>query len=361
MELFRYAQFFVRHAVLILLTVAITAGVAAAAVAAQPDSFRASSSVLLSLRDTRNLTEYDFDQFYVLQASELYASNIVSWLNSNDVNENIRNQANATEGRLRGKKNGGTIELVATASSGDQTSSLLATANRLIGDRTRALSQGSNRASFEAVPSNLGVKTIEPNPLRAGGVGALAGLILGLAFGLLSDATRRRVRGRDDLPHAMSDHVVVRRSKRIEDGVESYRELRERLGLTSGVILVADFSKRGGQAAAGLASAFHENDQKVTIIETNEAGAAAAWLSSGRSIKTIARGKGSLTTEHAQATLPKSKGLTVINAGPARADLLIWQRYADTMTVVVDRNQTTLSDLRWLSRNVADSVTVYLG
>lgn len=190
MELKHYFKFFARYAWLILGIGVLTAFVSVVAVTAQPDKHQQNSSLLLSLRDGKTLTDYDYDQFYTLQAADLYASNIVSWMNSVEVNESIRQQAASPDGRIRGKRTGGTIELTATAPDPTQASALISAATALITDRTKTLAAGENRSSFEVVARPLGNELVESNAVQAGLAGLLAGLLFGVAAGLLWQAVR---------------------------------------------------------------------------------------------------------------------------------------------------------------------------
>ena len=177
---------------MIVLIGILTAAAAGLATAAQPAKYQQNSSLLLSLRDSKTLADYDFDQFYTLQAADLYASNIVSWMNSAEVNETIRNQAGSEEGRIRAKRTGGTVELTGVATSAQSATALVNSATALITDRTKTLSAGANRASFEIVPRPLGAEIVRPRLVQGGIAGLLAGLLLGFAVALVRQAGAKR-------------------------------------------------------------------------------------------------------------------------------------------------------------------------
>lgn len=190
MELIQYARFLARHFLLILAAGIITALVAGIAVANQPTKYESNASLLLARGSAPAITDYDYDQFYLLQATELYAGNIVSWMNSADVSKSIRTQAGVPEGQIRGKKSGGTIELSGTADTSAQAQSLVQAATRFVTDRTKTLSQGNNRAGFDITVTPLGDHPVKPSPLRSGLIGLVAGLLLGIIFALISQAAR---------------------------------------------------------------------------------------------------------------------------------------------------------------------------
>ena len=192
MELAHYGRWLKRHLGLILGTAVLVTVVAGAVSAMQKDYTEATGSVLLKVRDTRPLADYDYDQFYVVQATDQYASNVVSWLNSAQIRADIRRAADVPNGHIIGKKNGGTIELATTAAQPEQAAKLVKAAGTLIKDRTAQLAPGPSRSAFEATPTVPAIQTVKPTPVRDAGVGFAAGLVLGLVFALLAEAARPR-------------------------------------------------------------------------------------------------------------------------------------------------------------------------
>jgi capsular polysaccharide biosynthesis protein len=192
MELSRYGRFLKRHLGLIIGTAVLVGLVAGGVSAMQKNHAEATASVLLKVKDNRQLADYDYDQFYVVQATDQYASNVVSWLNSAQVRDDIRRAASVSKGRITGKKNGGTIELTTTAAQSDQAAALARSATTLIAERTTQLSPGPSRSSFEASPTAPAVETVKPTPARDAAIGFVAGLVLGLVFALLAEAARPR-------------------------------------------------------------------------------------------------------------------------------------------------------------------------
>ena len=195
MELKRYGHFLRRHAVLVLSVALLVALVAAGLVSRQDRFQQATGAVLLKITDPRPVTDYDYDQFYALQATEVYSTNVLAWLNSGDVNDSIRRNAGATEGTLRGRKTGGTIELTGNAPTKPQAEALVKSGAQLIEERTAQLRQ-STRSSFTTIPTAITTREVEPNPLRAGAIGFLAGLIFGLSVALVREGLRPAPRRR---------------------------------------------------------------------------------------------------------------------------------------------------------------------
>lgn len=192
MELAHYGRWLKRHLGLIIGTAVLVAVIAGGVSAMQKNHAEATGSVLLKVKDSRPLTDYDYDQFYVVQATDQYASNVVSWLNSAQVRDDIRRAAGVSKGRITGKKNGGTIELTTTADRSEQAAALTRAAGALIANRTAQLAPGPSRSAFEAAPTAPAVQTVKPAPARDAAIGFVAGLILGLVFALLAEAARPR-------------------------------------------------------------------------------------------------------------------------------------------------------------------------
>lgn len=195
MELSHYGRFFTRHLALILGTAVLVAVVAGVVSAVQKVQFQAAGSVLVRVQDSRPLADYDYDQFYATQASELYASNIVSWLNSGQVKDDIKRDANIGKARIVGKKNGGTVELTVTAPTSADAQAGIRSANELIARRTSQIVPGPSRSSLQTVANPTSVQERKPQPVRDAAIGFVAGLILGLALALIAEAvspSRRR-------------------------------------------------------------------------------------------------------------------------------------------------------------------------
>lgn len=190
MELRYYVEFLRRQTALIVGVALITGAVAAGSVATQQTKYQAKTSLLFSRGPGPALTDYDYDQFYLFQATEFYASNVVSWMNGADVRESIADQSGVADGRINARKSGGTIELTATAKTPEQAQAMANTAARFVADRTKTLSAGNNRAGLETTISPLGEQTVKPPVWR----GAVSGLLAGLIFGLVLAIARESLR-----------------------------------------------------------------------------------------------------------------------------------------------------------------------
>lgn len=193
MELIYYARFLRRHLMTILGVMILTALVTGLAVARQPVRYQADGSVLFRLTDPRVITDYDYDQFYALQSTELFSGNIATWLNSAEAKQVIHDQAKAGSGdTIRAKKNGGAVDLRGTAGTQERATAVVAVTDEKISERVKLLSQGNTRSSFVALPAQTTVTAIHPQPLRAAGIGAASGLLLGLVLALLAEASGSR-------------------------------------------------------------------------------------------------------------------------------------------------------------------------
>lgn len=356
MELTRYARFLRRNAPLIIGTGILLALVAGLMGANEKPLYRASTSLILSLKDPRTPATYDYDQFYVLQTQELYSANIVAWLNSSDVSEDINAQANVSDGRVRGRKNGGTIELNATAPSAKGAADLIDAATKLITDRTKTITQGANRASFEVVPGSTLTKTMPASPLASSAVGLLSGLLLGLLAALLREGLRRRVRGTDEVTE-LFPHLTRVSQTGPGDALSGYRELREELDDSSGVIVVCDLTGSPGRVGAGLAEAMAETGAAVTLIRDHPEAGSLPPTSRGVTTREIT--ESNVSSRFAKDTIGSiRKGVVVVSTGPTRANILAWQRQATKLVVAVERDKTRLSELEFAHRELPTPVRV---
>lgn len=354
MELTRYARFLRRNAPLIIgtgLTVALVSGIMGAN---ENPTHRASTSLILALKDPRTPTTYDYDQFYVLQTQELYSANIVAWLNSTDVREDIRTQSGVADGQVRGRKNGGTIELNASTPSPKEATDLLNASTKLITDRTRTITQGANRASFEVVPGGVVTKTIPVSPLKSAAIGLLSGLLLGLLASLLREASRRRVRGTEEVQEQFP--ALTRVSADTSGGeLSTYRELREELGVTTGSVVVCDLTGRPGTVATNLARAIAETGTIVTLVRDHTGVDALPGNPHGVAVTEVK--ETDVSSGYAEECLRKiGKGVVIVSTGPVRANMLAWQRYADHTVLAVERDKTRLSELEFIRKEVTDPV-----
>ncbi|MSU75855.1 hypothetical protein EXS54_00025 [Patescibacteria group bacterium] len=192
MELSYYGHFFKRHALLILGVAVLVAAIAGGVSAVQKTQTQATGSVLVKVQDNRQLADYDYDQYYVTQAVDLYTTNIVSWLNSGQNKDDIRQTAKVSDARIVGKKNGGTVELTVTADQPDQATAVLKATTALIASRTSQIAPGPSRSSFQTVASPASTHEQKSQPLRDAVIGFIAGLVLGLVLALLVEAMRPR-------------------------------------------------------------------------------------------------------------------------------------------------------------------------
>ncbi len=357
MELSRYARFFRRNALLIVVVALVTALFAGLLAAGQKPTYRATNALLLALRDPRTPTTYDYDQFYVLQAQELYSVNIVAWLNSEDISQTLSQQAQSPNGRVRGKKNGGTIELTAMAPTENEANTLIAVANKLITDRARTLAQGANRATFDVVPGGTATRSVPVSPVRSGVLGLVAGLLAALALAVVREAFRRGVRDIADL-QPFTRWTVVSGGSIDEKAMAGYRELREELAVEKGTVVVCDVTGRLGTVATNLARAFAEASIGVALIHAHGE-AEMTPLGHQRGVDVVETKEGGIPASRAKSLLNKQKAAVVIvSAGPAHADLLAWQRHADVTVVAVERDRTAARDLAFLQRELPADVRV---
>lgn len=397
MELTRYLRFIKRNLPLIVVTALVVTVVSVGATLSQPVRYQSSSALLLTLKDTRNITDYDFDQYYLLQAADLYAGTIVAWLNSPDVNQNVRTQAGAADGKIRGRKSGGTIELKATADTQQKANALVASATKLISDRSQSFATGSNRSNFGVQPADLGSKPVKPSPGTSAAAGLVAGLLLGLVLALLREGTTRRIRGWDDVAKMFASVVPARRSDAPSlEGHQlgPYRVLRELLEAPSGLVIVGDFTGGSGRTAVGLGAAVARTGTTTLIVDADPngrqvpqllgvsgakglsevmhgskpanlvestslehlmvlpAGSPAAYLDdhlSGRQVKKLA------------AEVGKLAEVVIVNIGPNQPALLAWRRVADELVFAVEQDRTRLSELSFIRRNAGakDAKAIY--
>jgi receptor protein-tyrosine kinase len=383
MELTHYLRFLRRNLALILATAVMAGGVAAAAAAAEPAKHEAHASLLITLKDSRPITDYDFDQFYTIQAADLYAANVVTYLSADDVAEAIRTQAGSPDGRLRSKKNGGAVQLTASAVSADQAANLITVAGKLVTDRARTLSQNPNRSNFDVTATaTSGEKAVKPSTGRSTAAGGAAGVLLGLILALMRETVTRTIRGPEDLPSGLPVIAVQRRRS---DDPEPYRELRERL-VGSRIAVVADLTSRPGRTAVGLATAAAEAGRRVLLVDADSSrgvsellgaktGKGLAGLLSTAPLKSLIRPSGiknvSLIPAGSQAAAASSESLA--RRGPAlarAADLVVvasggevsawlaWHTVADGLVLALERDRTPVAAARRLAAACHDHLQI---
>lgn len=396
MELSRYARFVTRNLPIVLGTAILAALVAGIVTALQPARHEARLQLLLTLKDQRNLNTYDYDQFYALQAAELSSSNVVSWLNSADVADQIRTDANVSNGRIESRKNGGTVEVTTLADSDDQARALADATARQITNRTQALAAASpNRSSFTVTPSTPLVTTTKPDAGRAAGFGFIAGLLAGLAAALVREGTSRRLRGVEMIKHRFDRVVVGKRSVQPTidgHGLEPYRVLREMINVPKGLIVVSDLTGRPGEIAFGLGVATARTGASVLLVDADLAGGRLHTLAGvtgtnglnellhGSKLSTLTQ-KTSLShlkvlpagspnahvdmtagkVRSVAADLKKSADIVIVSTSRDHADLLAWHAAEDGHVVALERDVTSFRDAGFAAREAAHATAFWLG
>ncbi len=365
MELTRYARFLGRNALLILAVAVVTAAVSTLAVWLQPVTYQAQSTVQLSLRDPRPLTDYDYDQFYAAQASDLYSASVATWLNSSLVSDTIHNQSGVGEGMVRAKRSGGTIELTATAGSPQAAEALLAQSGKLVSERIQNLTQGSNRSSFVATVASPVVASLQPSIAQSAVSGLVAGALLGLVLALLYEGARRTVRGRDDLPGkartVFAGKLTKATSAMADD--EASRLLREELPEEGKTVLVTDLTKYPGRAAYGLALAYARSGRSVVLID-DHAPAGRLSASAKDTVKVVTTPAGEELTKAAAKRLVnrlgKAADIVMVSTGRTRSRFVSWLAGTDSTVIAVQRDSTRRSDyyFAWQHSDPSDALTV---
>jgi ElaB/YqjD/DUF883 family membrane-anchored ribosome-binding protein len=198
-DLIRFVR---RSGALVLLTTVVAGGVAAAVASAQPKAVETSITFAVNRVNREPTPDYQYDGYYALQAADLFAQTVVSWLSTPavvrdiyaeaDIPVNARSLADYS-GRFRTKKYSAQNITVRFTEADESTARTVATAVvATLQERTASLNETSDEKSIFALEASDPVVSIQRPPVgTAATIGALAGLLLGILAGAMREAAAR--------------------------------------------------------------------------------------------------------------------------------------------------------------------------
>ncbi len=153
-----------------------------------------SMSFTIAERARPTTTEYAYDGYYVIRASELISDTLISWLSTPSVIKEIYDaarvplsdtQAYAAAGRAFRAKKFSSQNVVVTFSAPDASTAgkLAEAASKTLSNRTSGLvTSDANGALFSVTSATPVIADTHVSPKRAALAGAFLGAFLGLAF-----------------------------------------------------------------------------------------------------------------------------------------------------------------------------------
>lgn len=185
-----YATVFTKPRIAFVAVATLVGGAVAVAVAVlSPTTFDTSISFSVNRINRQETKEYQFDEYYALQASNLFAETVVSWFATPSIVQEIYERA-AVDPRIRSidelasrlktrKPSSQNIVVRFREEQREDAAALVAALTDIAEERTAALNQSADRkALFELVTAKPVIVERRPNVLLAAAAGLLAGLFI---------------------------------------------------------------------------------------------------------------------------------------------------------------------------------------
>lgn len=181
----------VRKSVTITVVFGLVAALAALAAALlAPTRSAASVSLAVNRINRQDTAQYQFDEYYALQASNLFAETVVSWFSTPSIVQEIYRRAKVEPkitsldelaSRFKTRKPSSQNIVIRFTADDRATAEALSTAlTDVVRERTSALNQSADRkALFEIVSPEPVITEARPNAPIQTAAGLLAGLLIG--------------------------------------------------------------------------------------------------------------------------------------------------------------------------------------
>lgn len=181
-----------RLAFVIFLTV-VGLGASPLFAATRPESFRASLSLSINRIHRQETPDYQYDGYYAIQASDLVAQTVVSWMATPSMLREVYTQAgldpgdeslDAFKGRFRTRKfSAQNIVVEFTEGTRANAEKVAAALVAVIQERNQALNRSAEgEALFEVAGSTPVIVPAKPNTPLLAVLGAVTGLLLAAAL-----------------------------------------------------------------------------------------------------------------------------------------------------------------------------------
>ncbi len=198
-ELLRFLR---RSGAIVLGTAVFVAAVAGLTAMTRPAGVEASIAFAVNRINRETTPDFQYDGYYALQASDLYAQTVVSWFSTPAVVRDIYAKANlptdlgtlgAYAAKFQTKKYSAQNIVVRFTEQDEPTAAKLAAAViAALRDRTATLNETADRKSlFEIVASDPVIAPRRPPVATVTVLGGLAGVLLGLFLASLREAAVR--------------------------------------------------------------------------------------------------------------------------------------------------------------------------
>lgn len=163
----------------------------------RPNTYTASIAFTINRINKQPTSEYQFDGYYALQASDLFSDTVVSWFltpsaivdmyDRAGINPNVTSLSSLTSRFNIKKFSAQNLNVKFTALSQNEADKLATAVIQTVQEKTASLNQSADRkALFEAVGSKPVIVTNSKGAIIAGIVGLIIGLFLDvLLIGLL--------------------------------------------------------------------------------------------------------------------------------------------------------------------------------
>lgn len=196
MELKQYIKIIKQRANLIMITAILVGLFAFVFSAVLPTAYEASLSLLIAKSNIQETSDYKYDSFYSIQASDLFANSIVGWLKSPEVVMNIYKKANVDlpfenlrklEKKFKAfKTSSHSVEIKFKSKSQKNAQNISEAIESVLKEKAELIKKTSQEEiSFSIIGSEPVIIEKKPNLILNTIIGLISGIFLGilLAFG----------------------------------------------------------------------------------------------------------------------------------------------------------------------------------
>ncbi len=196
-----YLNMYWRQRLMIAIVVVVATIATWVTASAQPVRYAASESFAINRINRQNTTAYQYDDYYALQAADLFAQTVVSWFSTPSILQEAYVKANldpmidsvnSLPSRFKVRKyTAQNIVVRFTETTQDRADKLATSIRQVIEARSATLNQNPDGKSiFEIIGADAVVARSRPNALLL----SAAALVLSLGAGLLLAALRHYLR-----------------------------------------------------------------------------------------------------------------------------------------------------------------------
>ena len=200
MELKEYLKI-IKRGISLVLSLTLLVGLAALIfTASQETLYETSLSLSISRADTQETLDYKYDQYYAIQASELFANTVEQWLKSPEVATKIYQKAEVelpvkslrklTKKFRANKMASQYVEVGFKAKSKDEAKRISSATLAVLQDKAALLSQVDRTALFSIIGAEPVIVEDKPDIGLNTFLGLVTGLFLGIGLAFLKEYFR---------------------------------------------------------------------------------------------------------------------------------------------------------------------------